>query len=62
MGESGRIRTPHALSCGALCLNMSPSASEADAEPRRRCAAMLQKMTDRVLICLPDGRWLASAA
>lgn len=20
---------------------------------------MLQKMTDRVLICLPDGRWLA---
>lgn len=23
---------------------------------------MLQKMTDRVLICLPDGRWLALSA
>src|SRR6185437_2249491 len=41
---------------------ISPSASHADAIPRRRYTPMQQKMTDRVLICLPDGRWLALSA
>jgi excisionase family DNA binding protein len=62
MGESVQIRRFRPLCCGTPWRIMSPSASEADAESRRRYAPMQQKSNDRVLICLPDGRWLALSA